>query len=86
MWIGLAAAAGLATLYLSVLAASFYGRRNLLPERLMERGHVLQLHEYTSLIARAFGTRDWVEHAAIDIYNTLAERRGRKVGRASCWS
>src|SRR5467141_5116142 len=28
MWIGLGAAAGLATLYLSVLAASFYGRRN----------------------------------------------------------
>jgi len=81
MWIGLGAAAGLATLYLSVLAASFYGRRNLLPERLMERGPYLQLMNYTSLIARAFGKRDWVEHAAIDIYNTLAERRGRKVGK-----
>jgi hypothetical protein len=81
VWIGLAAAAGLATLYLSVLAASFYGRRNLLPERLMERGPYLQLMNYTSLIARAFGKRDWVEHAAIDIYNTLAERRGRKVGK-----
>jgi len=81
MWIGLGAAAGLATLYLSVLAASFYGRRNLLPERLMERGPYLQLMNYTSLIARAFGKRDWVEHAAIDIYNTLAERRGRRVGK-----
>src|SRR5882762_7109253 len=81
MWIGLGAAAGLATLYLSVLAASFYGRRNLLPERLMERGPYLQLMNYTSLIARAFGKRDWVEHAAIDIYNTLAERRCRKVGK-----
>ena len=81
VWIGLAAAAGLATLYLSVLAVSFYGRRNLLPERLMERGPYLQLMNYTSLIARAFGKRDWVEHAAIDIYNTLAERRGRKVGK-----
>jgi len=81
MWIGLAAAAGLATLYLTVLAASFYGRRTLLPERLLERGPYLQLMNYTSLIARAFGKRDWVEHAAIDIYNTLAERRGRKVGK-----
>jgi hypothetical protein len=36
---------------------------------------------YTSLLARAFGTRDWVEHAAIDVYNTLAERRGRRVGK-----
>jgi len=35
----------------------------------------------TSLIARLFGKRDWVEHAAIDVYNTLAERRGRKVGK-----
>jgi hypothetical protein len=81
LWIVLAAALGLATLYLSVLAASFYGGRNLLPERLMERGPYLQLMNYTSLIARVFGKRDWVEHAAIDIYNTLAERRGRKVGK-----
>jgi hypothetical protein len=81
VWIGLAVLAGLATLYLSLLAASFYGRRNLLPERLLERGPYLQLMNYTSLIARAFGKRDWVEHAAIDIYNTLAERRGRKVGK-----
>jgi hypothetical protein len=36
---------------------------------------------YTSLVARGFGKRDWVEHAAIDVYNTLAERRGRRVGK-----
>jgi len=81
LWIVLAAALGLAALYLIVLAASFYGRRNLLPERLMERGPYLQLMNYTSLIARVFGKRDWVEHAAIDVYNTLAERRGRRVGK-----
>jgi len=68
-------------LYLSVLAASFYSGRNLLPERLLERGPYLQLMNYTSLVARGFGKRDWVEHAAIDIYNTLAERRGRRVGK-----
>jgi len=81
LWVALAAALGLATLYLIVLAASFYGGRNLLPERLMERGPYLQLMNYASLIARGFGKRDWVEHAAIDVYNTLAERRGRRVGK-----
>src|SRR5205809_312769 len=52
-----------------------------LPERVLERGPYLQLMNYTSLIARAFGKRDWVEHAAIDVYNTLAERRNRRVGK-----
>src|SRR6185312_6363772 len=39
----------------------------------------LRLMSLTSLLARAFGTRDWVEHAAIDVYNALAERRKRRV-------
>jgi hypothetical protein len=81
LWLVLAAAAALQWLYVGVLATSFYTGRNLLPERLLERGPYLQLMNYTSLLARAFGTRDWVEHAAIDIYNTLAERRGRRVGK-----
>jgi uncharacterized protein len=81
LWIALGAFAGLSALYLSVLAASFYSGRNLLPERLMERGLYLQLMNYSSLVARAVGKRDWVEHAAIDVYNTLAERRGRRVGK-----
>lgn len=81
LWILLAVAAGLKALYLSLVAASYYRGRNLLPERLLERGPYLQLMNYTSLLARAFGKRDWVEHAAIDIYNTLAVRRGRKVGK-----
>ncbi len=81
LWIALGVLAGLTALYLVVLAASYYGGRNLLPERLMERGPYLQLMNYTSLVARGFGKRDWVEHAAIDVYNTLAERRGRRVGK-----
>ena len=81
LWITLLALAGLTALYLSTLAASFYSGRNLLPERLMERGPYLQLMNYTSLLARVLWKRDWVEHAAIDIYNTLAERRGRRVGK-----
>jgi hypothetical protein len=80
LWIALALVAAIKVLYLGLVAGSFYGGTNLLPERLMERGPYLQLMNYTSLIARAFGKRDWVEHAAIDIYNTLAERRGRRVG------
>ena len=81
LWIALAVVAGLKALYLSLVAGSFYGGRNLLPERLLERGPYLQLMNYTSLLARAFAKRDWVEHAAIDIYNSLAARRGRKVGK-----
>src|ERR1700716_374438 len=81
LWIALGLFAVLQSLYLSVLAASFYSGRNLLPERLLERGPYLQLMNYTSLVARGVGKRDWVEHAAIDIYNTLAERRGRGVGK-----
>ena len=37
-WIALATLAGLFTLYLGMLAVSYYSGRNLLPERLMERG------------------------------------------------
>ena len=81
LWLILALFAALQWLYLGVLAASFYSGRNLLPERVLERGPYLQLMNYTSLVARGFGKRDWVEHAAIDIYNTLAERRGRRVGK-----
>jgi uncharacterized protein len=81
LWISLAVFAVLQWSYLGVLAASYYSGRNLLPERVLERGPYLQLMNYTSLVARAFGKRDWVEHAAIDVYNTLAERRGRRVGK-----
>jgi uncharacterized protein len=81
LWITLAVLGALKVLYLSVLAISYYSGRNLLTERLLERGPYLQLMNYTSLLARLFGKRDWVEHAAIDIYNTLAERRGRRVGK-----
>jgi len=79
--ITLASLAGLEALYLGLVAASYYGRRSLLPERLLERGPYLQLMNFTSRTARVFGKRDWVEHAAIDVYNTLAVRRGRTVGK-----
>jgi hypothetical protein len=78
---GIAAALGLAAVWYLILLLSFYGGRPLLPEHALERGPFLQLMNLTSLVARPFGRRDWVEHAAIDIYNTLAERRRRRVGK-----
>jgi len=76
---GIAAVGGIACLWLALLLLSFYGSAALLPERLLERGPYLQVMNATSRVARFFGRRDWVEHAAIDVYNTLAERRGRRV-------
>src|SRR3990170_1809212 len=46
-----------------------------------ERGPFLGLMAWTSHVARRFGVRDWVEHAAVEVYNGLAARRGRKVGK-----
>lgn len=81
LWLVLAAAAAAAWLWFGLLVVAYYGEVPLLPERLLERGPYLQLMNVTSLLARAFGRRDWVEHAAIDVYNALAMRRGRKIGR-----
>jgi uncharacterized protein len=71
----------LAWLWFGLLVVSFYGPVLLLPERLAERGPFLALMRWTSQVARRFGARDWVEHAAVEIYNGLAARRGRKVGK-----
>src|SRR5712671_1299755 len=35
----------------------------------------------TSRVAGRFGRRDWVENAAVKVYNALALLRGRKVGK-----
>ena len=35
----------------------------------------------TSRLAQVFGRRDWVENAAVKVYNSLAFERGRKVGK-----
>ena len=81
LWLALAVATALAWLWFAVLLLSFYGNVLPLPERWLERGPYLRLMSLTSHVARAFGKRDWVEHAAIDVYNTLAERRRRRVGK-----
>jgi uncharacterized protein len=83
LWLALGVATALAWLWFAVLLLSFYGSPGgvLLPEGWLERGPFLRLMNLTSYVARAFGKRDWVEHAAIDVYNTLAERRRRRVGK-----
>lgn len=77
----IAAATVVAWVWYLLLAVSFYGPVLLLPERLAERGPYLRLMSWTSQVARRFGARDWVEHAAVDVYNALASRRGRRVGK-----
>lgn len=77
----LAVVAGVSALWFALLVASFYGRVVLLPERLLERGPYLRLMTLTSQFARLVGLRDRAEHAAIDVYNALAERRKRTVGK-----
>lgn len=81
LWTALGAAAGLIMLWYLVLLVSFYSGVTLLPERVLERGPFLRLMNYTSVVARVFGRRDWVEHAAIEVYNTLQVRRRRRVGK-----
>ena len=81
LWLTLGAAAVATWLWFGTLLLSFYGGMLALPERGLERGPFLRLMSLTSYVSRAFGKRDWVEHAAIDVYNTLAERRHRTVGR-----
>jgi len=81
LWLTLGAAAAATWLWFGTLLLSFYGGMLALPERGLERGPYLRLMSLTAYISRAFGKRDWVEHAAIDVYNALAERRRRTVGR-----
>lgn len=81
LWQALAVAAAAALIWFALLLLSFYGSRPALPERWLERGPYLRLMSLTSSVARLFGRRDWVEHAGIDVYNALAERRRRTVGK-----
>jgi hypothetical protein len=81
LWLALGGATAVAWVWYLLLVVTYYAGITLLPERLLERGPYLQVMNLTSRVARVFGRRDWVEHAAIDVYNTLAVRRGRKVGK-----
>src|SRR5215208_5855900 len=80
IWGILVVAASLLWVWWGLLLLSHESRRPLLPERLAERGPFLRLMRLTSRVADRFGRRDWVENAAVKVYNNLAVMRGRKVG------
>ncbi len=81
LWAALGIAAVALAAWWSVLFLSYGSGRALLPERLAERGPFLRLMRLTSRVAGRFGRRDWVENAAVKVYNALALVRGRKVGQ-----
>jgi uncharacterized protein len=81
LWLALAAASVLAWIWWGLLLLSYAGGRPVLPERLAERGPFLRLMRLTSLLAGRFGRRDWVENAAVKVYDRLALERRRKVGK-----
>jgi hypothetical protein len=81
LWSGLLLIGSVLLVWWLVLLLSFLSGRSLLPERLAERGPFLRLMRLTSLLSQRFGRRDWVENAAVKVYNALALARGRKVGQ-----
>ncbi|MFZ5623365.1 MAG: DUF116 domain-containing protein [Gemmatimonadota bacterium] len=80
LWIALAGLAAAFLVWWFLIVASFYLGRPLLPEPLAERGLFLRLMRLTSRVAERFSRRDWVENAAVKVYNGLAVARNRKVG------
>jgi hypothetical protein len=81
LWIAWALTLGLLAVWWLLLAVAYRTRKPILPEKLAERGPFLRLMRLTSRVATRFGQRDWVENAAVKVYNALALIRGRKVGK-----
>ena len=81
LWFILGGLTALSWIWWGLLALSVAVDRPLLPERLAERGLFLRVMRLTSRVAGWFGRRDWVENAAVKVYNVLASHRGRKVGK-----
>jgi uncharacterized protein len=79
LWSVLLVAAALVLSWWGLLLLAHEIRRPLMPEWLAERGPFLRLMRLTSLTAARFGRRDWVENAAVKVYNNLAIMRRRKV-------
>jgi uncharacterized protein len=81
LWNTLLVTGAILWVWWGILFLSHELRRPLLPERLAERGPFLRLMRLTSRVADRFGRRDWVENAAVKVYNALAVMRKRKVGQ-----
>src|SRR5262249_3308386 len=63
------------------LVLTYLTGRPLLPGKLAERGALRGLMYWTSRVAHRFNRRDWVENAAVKVYNRLALARASKVGK-----
>jgi hypothetical protein len=81
LWVTWGVVLGLLLVWWVLLAAAYATRKPILHERLAERGPFLRLMRLTSRVANRFGRRDWVENAAVKVYNALALIRSRKVGK-----
>ncbi len=79
-WTTLAALTGAALAWWAIIVASYAVNRALLPAALSERGLFLRVMRMTSKVAGWLGRRDWVENAAVKVYNGLALRRAQLVG------
>jgi len=80
LWAGLAITTIGLWAWWGAILLSFRLDKVLLPGALAERGLFLRLMRVTSRVAGRFGRRDWVENAAVQVYNALASNRARKVG------
>lgn len=78
-WAILATGVVFILLWWGMLGLSFWLNRPLLPTWLAERGLFLRVMAVTSRVAGWFGRRDWVENAAVKVYNSLALLRVRQV-------
>src|SRR5919112_6536194 len=81
LWSALLLGGAILWAWWAALFLSYELKRPLLPEWLAERGPFLRLMRLKSRVAGRFGRRDWVENAAVKVYNALALMRQRKVGQ-----
>lgn len=81
LWIGLGIVSGASWLWWLLILLSYASGWSLLPAVLAERGPFLRLMSVTSRVADRFGRRDWVENAAVKVYNALAVVRAKAVGK-----
>ncbi len=81
LWIGLGVVSGASWLWWLLILLSYATDRSFLPAVLAERGPFLRLMTMTSRVADRFGRRDWVENAAVKVYNALAVVRAKAVGK-----
>lgn len=80
LWTLWGSLSGAVFLWWLLVGISWLSGISLLPAVLMERGLFLRVMQMTSMVARRFHRRDWVENAAVKVYNRLALHRARSVG------